>query len=112
MFGEEIHQSLPDHSGRSQHACAPLFLERSDCFPFLLAAWTLAIAPALKLRVHATSPEGNAQENSLGGPIRVPRACGLNVLRTHTTTSPSAASGSTLGCNTFAPLAASACAWS
>src|SRR5205807_6331741 len=109
VFGKQVHQSLPDDAGCAQHSGPPFLLHLLH--PLLLLAWLhFLIPPILNLRAHTAPPEGSALEHSLAGPIRVPRACGLNVLRTHTTISLSAASGSTLGCSTFAPPAASACA--
>src|SRR2546429_6670894 len=110
VFGEQLHQSLPDDAGRTENSGVPFSSHVLDPLVFLLASRRLAIPPVPSLRVHAAPPDRSASERSPGGPIRVPRACGLKVLRTHTTISLSAASGSTLGCSTFAPPRASACA--
>src|SRR5947209_9963578 len=110
MLGEQLHQSFPDDAGRTENSGVPFSSHVLDPLVFLLASRRLAIPPVPSLRVHAAPPDRSASERSPGGPIRVPRACGLKVLRTHTTISLSAASGSTLGCSTFAPPRASACA--
>src|SRR2546429_2076104 len=58
-----------------------------DPLVFLLASRRLAIPPVPSLRVHAAPPDRSASERSPGGPIRVPRACGLKVLRSEEHTS-------------------------
>src|SRR5205823_10073678 len=110
MFRKQPYQTLTDDARCAEDPGAPLFIKVLSAGFLLLSLLRCAITVVVSFRAHAAPPEGSALENSTGGPIRVPRACGLNVLRTHTTISLSAANGSTLGCNTFAPLAARACA--
>src|SRR5712671_184310 len=91
VIGEQAYDALPDQARCAEHACAKLFIG------------------LLRLRAHADSLLAGAQHCCAPtGAIRVPRTCGLNVLRTQTVISVSWASGRTRGCRTFAPLKAKA----
>jgi len=108
MIGEKFDQTLPDSAGGSENASAEFFIK----------SWTVERrricgrihASPLGLEYGRRPPRLTKNLNETTGPMRVPRNCGRNVLRTQTTISVSAANGRTLACNTFAPAAASACA--
>src|SRR5271155_1360395 len=112
MIGEQTYQALTDQAGRTENAGFKfLAVERKRTK--LLAAFRIVgdrVGTGIGARVgaHARPPSSDEEVTSARGPMRVPRPAGLKVLRTHTTISVSAASGSTLACNTFAPLSASA----
>src|ERR1051325_7134926 len=90
VIRKHMHEPLADHSRRSEHPGAKLFLKT--------LGWSVHASPLWEISC------------CVAGPIRVPRNSGLNVFLTQTTISVSAASGKTSACKTLAPAAASACA--
>src|SRR5258706_6480214 len=103
MIGKQLDQALADGAGGAKYACTKLPIKPrfqrtpngTHASPRRLELWQLSVA-------------GNEEFGGALGPMRVPRNCGLKVLRTQTTISVSAASGKTLACRTFAPAAARA----
>src|SRR5262249_7926032 len=86
MVCQYVDEALTDHSGRAEDTGAELF--------FKSLGWSAHASPLCEFSFCILSTFG---------PILVPRNSGLKVLRTQTTISVSAASGSTSTCNTFAP---------
>src|ERR1700730_11936196 len=91
---EQTYDALADEAGRTEHARAQLFVESRRLSAH--ARSLLAGAQRLLAAYAGCAPTG-------AGPMRVPRAWGLNVLRTQTVISVSSASGSTCGWSTLAP---------
>src|SRR5271156_169862 len=108
MIGEQTHQALTDQAGRAENAGFKFLAVERKRTKLLAAVRTVGDRVGARVGAHARPPSGDEEVMSARGPMRVPRPAGLKVLRTHTTISVSAASGSTLACNTFAPLSASA----
>src|SRR5690242_19134823 len=106
MVRQQCYEPLPDDAGRPQHTRAP--------FPSVWLGQYFSVVHILQVYAavaHAKPPDCRTLLSEFTcGPMRVPRTCGLKVLRTQTVIPVSAASGKTWGCSTFAPFAASACA--
>src|SRR5581483_12305261 len=93
--GKQMHEPLADEPCRAEHAGPEL-------------AICGRAHDSGRIGAHARSPFRKAEASGgfAGerlGEIRVPRACGLKVLRTQTTIWVSAANGNTSACSTFAP---------
>src|SRR5437763_5489464 len=78
MFRKQPYQTLTDDARCAEDPGAPLFIKVLSAGFLLLSLLRCAITVVVSFRAHAAPPEGSALENSTGGPIRVPRACGLN----------------------------------
>src|SRR5438046_8987658 len=99
MISEKFDETLPDRAGGPENACAEFFIKSRTVERRRICS-----------RIHA-SPRGielwqapapfNEEFECPTGPMRVPRNCGLNVLRIQTTISVSAAKGRSLACKTF-----------
>src|ERR1700687_1621539 len=90
MIGEHFYQTLADNSGGAEDAGFPFFFTFDV---FTIHVFTFDI---FMLRDGHSEPL-RLDDFWKAAPIRVPRKCGLKVLRTHTVISVSAASGKTRG---------------
>src|SRR2546429_5237226 len=129
MTAEELDKALADDAGGAENTSAKFswkFGERSRLLelwggthasPLRLELWltlkdpgenSIPGAPAALRSVEGFLSKVESEAQAGAGPMRVPRTCGLKVLRTQTTISVSAARGSTFAWRTFAPLAARA----